>query len=445
MTLLLLLVTVLLVVVNGALVGAEFALTGARRTEVQRLAEAGDRRAHSALAAMRELPLMLAGAQLGVTMASLALGYVAEPTFAHLIEGVLGSVVTVPPALIHSLSFVLGLGIVVFLHMVFGEMTPKNLTIAAPEKSALWLAWPTRALVAALRPFVHLLNGLARLCLKALRIDPPEELGHSHDIQEIAMIIEQSAREGMLGEGERRLMSGAISFGERDAASVMVPRTELTAIPVTATPADIEKVVLDSGHTRLPVYGQGLDEVLGFLHSKDLLKVDPDDRTRPFSRELIRKMMVVPESRRLRSLLIDMRRERHHLALVIDEHGGTAGVVTLEDVLEEVVGEIRDEHDASELGVEELGADRYLVPGALRIDEAKELIGIVLPRGEYDTVAGFLMDSLGHIPKRRDAVDVGGWRLRVRSMQRRRVVQVLIERVPEPATSGGTDAGGEGE
>lgn len=442
---LLLLVTVVLIVVNGALVGAEFALTGARRAEVQRLAEEGDRRAHSALAAMAELPLMLAGAQLGVTMASLGLGYVAEPAFADLIEDLLGSVVEVPPGLMHSFSFLLGLGIVVFLHMVFGEMTPKNLTISAPEKSALWLAWPTRALVTALRPFVHLLNGLARLCLKALRIDPPEERAHSHDIQEIAMIIEQSARDGMLGEGERRLMSGVISFGERDAASVMVPRTELTAIPVTATPEDIEEVVQASGHTRLPVYDQNLDNVLGFLHSKDLLKLDPGDRHRPVSSSLIRKMMVVPESRKLRSLLAEMRRERQHLALVIDEHGGTAGVVTLEDVLEEVVGEIRDEHDASELGVEELGADRYLVPGGLRIDEANELIGVGLPAGEYDTVAGFLMDSLGRIPKRRDSVDVDAWRLRVRSMQRRRVVQVLIERISEPATRTAADAGSEGE
>jgi CBS domain containing-hemolysin-like protein len=430
---LLLLATVLLVVANGVLVGAEFALTGARRTEVQRLAESGDRRAHSALVAMGELPLMLAGAQLGVTMASLGLGYVAEPTFAHLIESLLASFVEVPPTLVHTVSFVLGLGIVVFLHMVFGEMTPKNLTIAAPEKSALLLVWPTRALVIALRPFVHLLNGLARLCLRIMRIEPPEELGQSHDIQEIAMIIEQSARDGTLGEGERRLMSGAISFGERDAASAMVPRTEVTAVPITATPEEIEQVVVASGHTRLPVYERDLDHVLGFLHSKDLLEVPRDNRRRPVSSALVRKMMVVPESRKLRSLLADMRRGRHHLALVIDEHGGSAGVVTLEDVLEEVVGEIRDEHDASELGVEDLGGGGYLVPGGLRVDEAKELIGIDLPPGEYDTVAGFLMDALGRIPKRGDEVGVADWRLRVRSMQRRRVVQVVIERVPEPA------------
>jgi CBS domain containing-hemolysin-like protein len=240
-------------------------------------------------------------------------------------------------------------------------------------------------------------------------------------------MIAASARAGMLQEFKQRLLSGAIELGERDAASAMVPRTELKAIPRTATPAEIEALVVETGHTRIPVYGEDLDDIIGFVNAKDLLKITPEQRDKPLPSELIRQMLVVPESRKLRSLLVDMRRARRHVALVIDEHGGTAGIVSLEDVLEEMVGEIRDEHDVGELGVEQLGPKRWLVPGGLRIDEAAAGLGVELPEGEYETIAGFLMDQLGRIPKRRDSVVYDGWRLLVRTMRRRRVVQVLIE------------------
>ena len=208
----------------------------------------------------------------------------------------------------------------------------------------------------------------------------------------------------------------------------MVPRTEMTAAPITATPADIEKIVVDSGHTRIPIYGKDLDHVLGFFHAKDLLKVRVDERGKPLSRRYIRRMLVVPESLRLHPLLVNMRRERQQFALVVDEHGGTSGIVTLEDLLEELVGEIRDEYDASELGVTKLDDRRHLIPGNLRLDEAEQVLGLELPEGEYETVAGFLMDELGRIPRRGDVVEHEGWRLQVRSMDRRRVVQVLIQR-----------------
>ncbi len=431
MTALLLGVSAVLLILNGIFVGAEFALTGARRPQIEQLAQGGNRRARIALAGMRELPLMLAGAQLGVTMASLGLGYVAEPAVAHLLEGAFSGL-AIPDGVLHSAAFVIGLVIVVFGHLVVGEMGPKNLTLAGPERSALILAPPTRIFVNVFRPFVHLLNALARLCLRALGVAMSQELEHSPDTSEIAMVIEESAREGVFDEGKRRLLSGAITFGDRDAASVMVPRTEVAAVPLSATPAAIEALVVDTGHSRLPVYGADLDHILGFFHSKDLLRVSEDDREQPLKSSLIRQMLVVPESRKLRPLLLDMKHRRDHIALVIDEHGGTGGIVTLEDVLEELVGEIRDEYDAGELGVEELGHDRYLVPGSLRIDEANGFIGMTLPEGDYDTVGGWLMDSLGRIPKRRDVLEHEGWRLRVRTMHRRRVVTVLVEAAGAP-------------
>lgn len=421
------LLALVLLVLNGFFVGAEFALIAARRTKLESLEAQGNTRARVAMKSVRELSFMLAAAQLGVTMASLGLGAVAEPAVAHLIETGLSSVVELPEGVLHTISFLVALAIVVYLHMVVGEMAPKNVAIAQPEQTALQLAIPMRLYANLFRPFVRLLNALANGILRALRVEPVDEVEAAHTAEEIGAMVVESAREGMLGKFEERLLSGAIGFGDRDAGAAMVPRTEVTAVPLQATPAEVERVVVESGHTRVPVYRGDLDDVVGFFHAKDLLRVAPEDRDRPLSRDLVRPMLVVPESRNLQELLLDMRRERVHFALVVEEHGGTAGVVTIEDLLEELVGEIRDEHDVSELGVEVLGRDRYVVPGGLRIDEAADRLGVELPEGEYETVAGFLMDRLGRIPKRRDAIEHGPWRLRVRAMHRRRVVQVVIE------------------
>ena len=432
MTAIYLLVAVFLLIANGFFVAAEFAVIAARRAQLEGLAAEGDPRAKIALKSASELSFMLSAAQLGITMASLGLGFVGEPALAHLIESGLGFG-GIPETALHSISFVLALGIVTFLHMVLSEMAPKNIAIADPEKTALWIAVPFRFYANLFRPFIAVFNAIANAGTRLLGVEVAEERADTHTAPEIRALVQESAKEGLILEFENRLLSGAIGFGERDAASVMIPRTEVTAIPATAAVADIEQVVVRTGHSRLPVYGRDLDSVLGFFHSKDLLNVPAENRHGPLPRRFIRRMVVAPESRKLHPLLFEMRRQRKHFALVVDEHGGTAGIVTLEDLLEELVGEIQDEHDASEVGVEQLSDDRYLVPGNLRIDEAADYLGIRLPEGEYETVAGWLMDRLGRIPRRRDVVEHEGRSFRVRSMARRRVAQVLIEPSDTPA------------
>jgi CBS domain containing-hemolysin-like protein len=422
-----LIAAILLLLANGFFVGAEFALVAARRSRIEHLAGTSDR-ADMTLKSMRELSLMLAGAQLGITMCSVGLGFVAEPAVAALLEDAIHAVAQLPEALLHTIAFVVALSIVTFLHMVVGEMAPKNIAITDPERTALWIAIPFRVFVNVFRPVVLVLNALANAGTRLLGVAPTEERREVATAAELGALIEESAREGLIEKPTHRLLSGAIEFGSRDAAAVMVPRPEMVAARIDATPAEIEAIVRDSGHTRIPLYAEDLDHVVGFFHAKDLLRVDPGERGRPLARTLVRQMLVVPESRRIRPLLADMQRERKHCALVIDEHGGTAGMVTIEDVIEELVGEIQDEYDVRELGVQHLAPDRYLVPGTLRIDEAAQHLGLELPEGDYDTVAGFLMDRLGRIPRRRDAVEHDGWRLRIRTMNRRRVVQVLIER-----------------
>ena len=413
---------------NAFFVAMEFALIASRRTKIEHLASQGNTRARLAHKSIKELSFMLAGAQLGITMASLGLGAIAEPAVADLIERGLHGVVDLSSTVLHSVSFVIALAIVVFFHMVIGEMAPKNIAIAVPEQSALWLAAPARLYANIFRPFIHLLNAFSNAVLRLVRVEPQDELVSVHTAGEIGVMVAESAKEGLIKEWERRLLSGAVGLSDLDAAAAMVPRTEMTAIPADMTVREIEGLVLASGHSRIPVYEGDLDNIVGFVHAKDLLHVADENLDRPLPGRLLRPMLVVPESRKLHQLLLDMQRQRQHLALVVDEHGGTAGAVTMEDLVEELVGDIRDEYDLSESGVEKLADGRFLVPGSLRIDEMRDRLDIELPEGEYETVAGFLMDSLGRIPRRRDVVRHDGWVLRVMSMHRRRVVQVLVER-----------------
>ena len=421
---------IVLLLLNGFFVGAEFALIAARRSKIEQLAAEGSKRAAVALRSVKELSLMLAGAQLGITMASLGLGAVAEPAVAHLIEGGIESLIHLSPTVLHTVSFIVALSIVIFFHMVIGEMAPKNIAIAEPEKSALWLAAPFRFYTVLFRPFIALLNFLANAGVRGFGVEPRDELENIHSSAEIGLLISESARGGHINKFEHRLLSGAIAFSERDAASVMVPRTDLIGAPHTATPNDLEQLVLESGHSRFPIYVRNLDTIIGFFHARDLLKVTEEERDQPVPRRFMRKMLVVPESLRLHPLLVQMRANRQHFALVLDEHGGTAGIVTIEDLLEELVGEIRDEYDVTELGIERLSDDRFIIPGTLHVGEASSRLGLDLPEGEYETVAGFVMDRLGRIPQRRDVVQHERWRLRVLTMHRRRVVQMLAERTP---------------
>lgn len=426
---------VALLLANGFFVCAEFALIAARRSHIEHLANQGNRRAVVALRSIRELSLMLAGAQLGITMASLGLGAVAEPSVAHVFEQWLEGL-PFSSTVSHSIAFVAALTVVVFFHMVVGEMAPKNIAISRPEGSALWLAYPIRIYSKIFRPFLILLNGIANAVLRAVGVQPREELTAVHTAEEIGAMVKASHREGTIEEFEERVLSGIAGFNELDAGAVMVPRTDMVAVPITTTAGRVEELVNAHGHSRFPVFSEDSDRILGFFHSKDLLRISDGARDKRIPRRLIRSMLVVPESRKLFPLLRDMRRERTHVALVLDEHGGTAGIVTLEDVLEELVGDIQDEHDMREAGIETLGEERYLAPGTLRIDEAASRLGVELPEGDYETIAGFLMTSLGRIPKRLDNVDHDRWEIRVQSMKRRRVVQVLIQKkTPEEAES----------
>jgi CBS domain containing-hemolysin-like protein len=336
---------VALLLANGFFVAVEFALIASRRTKVEALADEGSRSARLARQAMGHLNLQLAGAQLGITMASLLLGYVAEPTIAGLLEDAIGNLVELPDRVLHTLGFVIALVIVAFLHMVVGEMVPKNVAIAQPERTLLALALPNRAYVAVFGPLLRVLNAMSNAGVRLFGIEPRDEMATAASADELAVMLAASREEGLIEETAHRLMSGALDLGDREVTTVMVPRERVVWLPRSATPAEAEALVQRSGHTRLLVAGDGVDDVLGFVHAKDLLTIRPEGRARPLPLGRVRRMPVLDALVTLDDARRAMQRARIHMAVVKDREGRTLGIATLEDVIEALVGDIRDESD----------------------------------------------------------------------------------------------------
>jgi CBS domain containing-hemolysin-like protein len=333
-------VSLVLLALNAFFVGAEFALVSARRSEIEPRAAAGGRAARTTLRAMEHVSLMMAGAQLGITICSLGLGYLGEPAIAHALEGPFEAI-GLPEGLIHPVAFAIALTLIGFLHVVLGEMVPKNIALAGPDRAALALAPPLTVLVRALRPAIALLNWIANRTLRLVGVEPRDEVASAFTRDEVAGFVEESRREGILEETEERLLIGALQFEERDARSVLLPFAALETVGVAVTPAEVEALASRTGYSRFPVSeAQGLT---GYLHLKDALEIEDRHRNRPIARSWIRPLAVVRDTDGLRAVLTTMQRSNAHLASVRDAGGTPLGVVAFEDVLEELVGEIRDE------------------------------------------------------------------------------------------------------
>ncbi|NAZ87002.1 hemolysin family protein [Kineococcus indalonis] len=333
-----LLVGVLLLLGNAFFVGAEFAVLSARRSQIEPLA-ATSARARSALSAMEHVSLMLAACQLGVTLCSLGLGAVAEPALAHLLEP-LFEAVHVPHALVHPVAVVLALTVVVYLHVVVGEMIPKNLSIAGPDRAVLLLAPPLLAIGRVIGPLIRALNGLTNAILRLLGVEPKDEVASAFTVEEVQSIVAESRREGTLDDSHG-LVSGALEFSDRSVGEIAVPLADLRTVSVGATPADVEALVARTGFSRFPVLDAAGD-LHGYLHLKDLLYADDERYTEPVPEKRIRQLGTLGAGEEVEDALAAMRRSGAHLARVVDERGRVTGVVFLEDVIEELVGEVSD-------------------------------------------------------------------------------------------------------
>ncbi len=334
-----LVVALVLLALNAFFVGAEFALISARRTKIEPRVAEGSRAARTTLRAMERVSLVMAGAQLGITACSLGLGAVGEPAVAHLIEPVFHAV-GVPDGLLHPIAFVLALAVVVALHVVLGEMVPKNIALAGPERAALLLGPPMMIVVTVLRPVVVVLNALANAILRLLRIEPKDEVASTYTRTEVSAMLDESRHEGALGDDEYDRLAGALGFTERTVEAVLLPLDDLVTLPQDAPLEDIETACADTGFSRFPVEGRD-GELVGYIHVKDVLETDPgeDDRLED---KRIRPFATVRPGHRLHEAFSVLRRRGAHLGRVVDDEGQVLGLVTLEDVLEELVGEIRD-------------------------------------------------------------------------------------------------------
>lgn len=437
MTVVLLLVALLLLVVNGFFVGAEVAITAAaasRRGELERRAADGRRAARLAVASMRELSFMLTGAQLGITMASLGLGFVAEPAIADVLEEAFADRIGLTGAPLHALASVIALTIVVVLHMVLGEMAPKNIAIADPVRTLLWVALPYRLYANTVRGLLWILNELANLTIRAVGVAPRDELERAYTPAQIGSMLGELRRLGAISAPQQQLADRALRFASRPVEEVMAPRSAVHALPAGMSVREIERQAVATGHSRFPVYRDTPDNIVGFIHVKDLLAIDPAAMDQPLPEATTRPLHVTPATALVGELLVAMRRDRAHMSLVVDEHGSPAGIVTLEDLVEEVVGEIRDEHDAPLEDVQQFGHDRFVVSGTLRADRLTEATGCRLPAGDFATVAGFVMHRLGAVPKPGDGVEYEGWILRVRRMRGPRLETLDVIRRPTAST-----------
>ncbi len=338
-------VSVLLLAANAFFVGAEFALISARRSEIEPRAEDGSRFAKIAIGAMENVTLMMAGAQLGITLCTLGLGALAEPAIAHGLEAPFESL-GVPELLVHPAALVIALTIVGSLHVVLGEMVPKNIALAGPERSATLLAPPLVVIVKILYPAIALLNWLANVFLKLIGIEPRNEVASSFTRDEVAGLVEESRREGFLDDHESHLLAGALEFEERDARSVLLPMKTIEMVPDTVTPAEVEVVAARTGFSRFPVKRDG--EMIGYLHLKDALEFKDRHRNRKIAQSWVRPLPTVRVNDPLRSILETMQGSGAHLARVVGDDRSTVGMVALEDVLEELIGEVRDATQRSE-------------------------------------------------------------------------------------------------
>jgi CBS domain containing-hemolysin-like protein len=341
-------VAVALLFGNAFFVGAEFALISARRTQIEPRAAEGSRAARTTLGAMENISLMMAGAQLGITACSLGLGAIGEPAVAHLIERPFAAL-GMPEALLHPVAFAIALAIVVFLHMVLGEMVPKNIAIAGPERAALLLGPAIYGIVMVLRPVIVALNAMANGALRLLRIEPKEEVSSSYTREEVAALVEESRGEGMIEEEEYDRLAGALGFTEKSVSTVLMRPQTLTTVHRGSTPADVEALCAATGFSRFPVAGEG-GELLGYLHIKDVLETDRQRRIAPIEDRWVRPFATVGTDDPLHEALEILQRRGSHMARVVDRDAATLGLVTMEDVIEELVGEIRDAAHLEESG-----------------------------------------------------------------------------------------------
>lgn len=399
-------IIILLVILNGLFVLSEFAIIGVRPSQVEYLANEGNPTARGVLAVLRSNDKQnhyIATAQLGITIASLGLGMYGEPQIAHFVEPYLAHFFNLDPhsTVVVTIGYIFGVGLLTYLHIVFGEMVPKSLALTYPDRAVFAVSQPMRLMQFIFYLPVRLLNGVGTALLHLFRIPPAEGQARLHSPEELELIVSESVEGGLINESEREIIHRIFDFGTRQVNQVMTPRPKVQAIPHTISLPELLRQVAESQHSRFPVYEEDLDHIIGVLHIKDLVRYQSKTKGNFDIRLLLRSIPVVPEHYPVEKLLSTFKRQRIHMAIVLDEFGGTAGIVTLEDLVEEVVGEVRDEFDLENEPVVQIEPGVLEVAGSYLIDDLKEYLYLgeeeELP--DVETVSGLIMTELGRLPQ----------------------------------------------
>jgi CBS domain containing-hemolysin-like protein len=406
-----------LILLNAFFVAAEYGLVTARRTRIVELQHQGDRRARDVLRITSDPPRFIAAMQLGVTLTSLGIGALGEVALSRLFDKAISTV----------LAVLLAYLVLTFLHVVIGELVPKGIALGHSEGTALFVSAPVRFFFIVMRPVVWFLEGATEIVLKWLGLKPP---GADDDVlseAELRMLVSQSTQHGEIEQGEQEMLYKVFDFADKEAKDVMVPRPEVVALSIDLPPEQCLEAVMDSPYTRYPVYRESLDNVVGILHVRDLFRALRDQGMHEVKVEdIIRPAHIVPETKDLAALLAEFRRANQHMAIVVDEYGDMEGIVTLEDLLEEIVGDIEDEFDLPDESIEQIDEDTVVIDGTFPIDDFNERFKTTMPDEDYHTMAGFVFGLLGRQPEAGDTITHDGMRFDVLEVEGSRILKLAV-------------------
>ena len=411
-----------LILLNGYFVAAEYGLVTARRTRIQELAQKGDRRARAVLRIVADPPRFIAAMQLGVTATSLAIGALGEQVLARVFDPIFAS----------FLAFALAFLIITFLHVVVGELVPKGVALEYSERTALAVSTPVRGFFVVFKPLIWVLQRSSEAILKALGLRPPGGEVDVYSEAELKMLLSRSTEEGELEQQEQEMLYKVFDFADKEVSAVMVPRPEVVALSIDLPPEEALAAVIESPYTRYPVYRETLDKVVGILHVRDLFSALVDRGIAGVQLEqLLRPAYIVPETKDLAALLAEFRKANQHMAIVVDEYGDLEGIVTLEDLLEEIVGEIEDEFDLPDESIEQLDNGCLRIHGTFPIDDFNEQFHRSLPVEDYHTIGGLVFGMLGRAPEPGDEVQADGTRFKVLEVEGSRIERLEVELLPQ--------------
>lgn len=417
-----------LVLANGFFVAAEFAIVKVRSTQIETLLHEKNARAKIAKEVITHLDAYLSATQLGITIASIGLGWFGEPAVSRMIAPLIDFFGIVNPQIIHALSFIIGFSVITFLHITLGELAPKSAAIQYPKITTLWISYPLRVFYIIFKPFIFFLNGSANLMLRIIGIRPVGEHELSHSEAEIRLLIADGRKSGVIDATEFKLIENIFDFTETTVKEIMVPRTQMFALDIDRSFDENFKMAVDSGFTRIPVFRETVDTLIGILYVKDLFKIDRSsehDLTK-----ILRPVYFAPETTSISRLMHDFQQQKIHIGIVIDEFGGTSGLITLENILEKIVGQIQDEYDDEKKEFEAHADGSFTVDAKMRIDAFNDQFHSDLPADrDYETLAGFLNEKAGHIPNLSEEIRHGNIVFKITKKSPKQIQQVKIVRL----------------